>query len=582
MGRKDIVVDDAYGTFIRLLGFARPYRFRLIVGTVFGAVFAGSNTGIPVALKKVFGSVFNPDTATFSQVLLVALLLPVISLCRGIGNYFSTYFVEWVGHKVVMDLRVKAYEHVQNLSVNFFSKAQSGDLMTRISSDTQLVERAVSVVVGDLVKQPFTLIGATCVLFWLDWKLAILSVVVFPVCIVPVRLFGRRVRKFSKESQVKLGEIMSYMQEAIVGVRIVKAFGMEKFEIERFTENCRKVFRMMIRVTKARAAIDPVITTISAVGISLVLMYSYMTKMPSEDFFAFVVALLLLYDPVKKISKLHLNLQRSSASAERIFEIIDTPITVTDRPDAVAFDEEVRTITFEDVGFAYKPGEPLLEQVDMDIQAGQCFAFVGETGSGKTTLVSMVLRFFDATRGRVAINGRDVRDFTIESLRRQISLVSQDTILFNDTIANNIAYGEGDVSREQIEEAARKAHAHSFIMKKTEGYDTVIGERGLGLSGGERQRLAIARAILRNPPILILDEATSALDTESERHVQAAIDELMKGRTVLAIAHRLSTIAHADQILVLKKGRIIERGTHQELLDLEGTYKRLHDLQFNG
>ena len=363
-------------------------------------------------------------------------------------------------------------------------------------------------------------------------------------------------------------------------MRIVKAFGMEDYERRRFNEEAKATFSRAMKVTRANAAIEPIIVFLSTIGIAFVLFYKQWTHMPGADFLTFVIAMLVMYQPVKKLSKLHLAIQQSSAAADRIFELLDTPIGVTDRAGALEFSGPVQRIAFEHVGFAYDLNEPILQDINLTVGVGQCVAFVGSSGAGKSTLVSLVPRFYDVTSGRILLGDLDLRDLTQTSLRRQIGMVTQETILFNDTVANNIAYGTANASRAAIIEAAQRAHAHDFISEMPEGYDTVIGERGVRLSGGQRQRLAIARAILRNPPILILDEATSALDTESERAVQAALDELMAHRTVLAIAHRLSTIMHADRIYVLDAGRVVETGTHAELLALNGTYKRLYDLQF--
>jgi subfamily B ATP-binding cassette protein MsbA len=387
------------------------------------------------------------------------------------------------------------------------------------------------------------------------------------------------VRRFAKEGQQKIADLMSTLQETVTGVRIVKAFGMEQYEIGKFRDQCRAVFHRAIRVTRAKASVEPIIVFISVVGMSLVLIYARWSSMPQESFVAFLAALVAMYDPVKKLSRIHVSIQQSSGAADRIFELLDTEVTVKEQPQAKAFDEPVKTVTFDHVSFAYDE-TPVLQDVSFTVNAGQCIALVGSSGSGKSTMVGLLPRFFDVTGGKVLINGNDIRTLTIASLRKQIGIVTQETFLFNDTVANNIAYGQTDASRSAIEEAARRARAHDFIEAMPERYDTVIGERGVRLSGGQCQRLSIARAILRNPPILILDEATSALDTESERQVQAALNELMAGRTVFAIAHRLSTVTHADLILVLDKGRIAETGSHQELLQRGGLYKYYYDLQF--
>jgi subfamily B ATP-binding cassette protein MsbA len=576
---KNLLSDREWRTYRRLLGHARPYRNRLLIGIFFGVVFAGSMTGLIFSLKEVLARIFNPAEYPLSAALAVAAFLPLLALVRGIGDFTATYLIEWVGNRVVLDLRVASFRHLQDLSVGYYNSTKTGELISRTVNDTAMVERAVAAVLSDLAKQPFTLVGLIGYLVWLDWRLAAISLLVFPVCILPVALFGRKVRKSAREGQEKMADLVSILEETIVGVRIVKAFGMEAYETRRFFDQCRAVFTRAMRVTRARASVEPIIVLISLIGFALILVYARWTQMTFDAFFTFGAALIAMYDPVKRLSKVHLTIQQSSAAADRIFELLDAPIQVQDRAGAATFAEPVREVAFDHVSFAYGT-EPVLKDIHFTAQRGQCVALVGSSGSGKSTLVSLLPRFYDVSTGRILVNGRDVRDLTQESLRRQIGIVTQETFLFNDTVASNIAYGQQDTNQAAVEEAARRANAHEFIVALPEGYQTVIGERGVRLSGGQRQRLAIARALLRNPPILILDEATSALDTESERLVQGALDTLIAGRTVFAIAHRLSTIQHADVILVLDQGRIAESGTHAELLARGGLYRRLYEMQF--
>jgi ATP-binding cassette, subfamily B, bacterial MsbA len=509
-------------------------------------------------------------------VFFTAMMLPLVGFIRGGADYMAKYQIRWVGSRVVMELRNAIFAKLNALSLSYFVSSRTGELIARTTNDPMAVENAVSVVVEDVAKQPLSLIVAVVSLFWIDPWLALVSLVLFPICILPVGIFGRKVRRFTREAQQRVADLVSVLQEMITGVRVVKAFGMEPYETGRFEEQNNAYFRRTIKVARANAAVEPIIVFISTIGVSMMLIYIWKRGMRYNEFMTYAAALFFMYDPVKKLSRIHLQIQQAVAAADRIFEVLDTPVAVEERPNAVVFKDTISSISFENILFSYGEG-PVLDGVSLSVSAGQRIALVGGSGSGKTTLVSLLPRFYDVTGGALKINGRDVRDMTIPSLRNLMGIVTQDTVLFNDTISNNICYGSHGASQEAIVEAAKRANAHAFIMEMPKQYETTIGDLGVRLSGGQKQRLAIARAMLRNPPIMILDEATSALDTESERLVQAALHEFMTGRTVFAIAHRLSTIVDCDKIIVLHQGRIVESGTHDELLQAAGHYKRLYD-----
>lgn len=587
--------------YLRLLARTKPHAGRLALAIVFGILFGGSVFGLLFSAKGGMAQVFG-GTATRLQasadawinqwyaggmnhdLLLTLAVLSVVLLfiaLRGITFFFSKYLIEWVAQRVVMVLRNDVFSKILHLPMLYFTGSRTGELMSRTLNDTQLVERGITEVICDLVQQPFVLLGAAAYLFFIDLRLALVSLAIFPLCILPVAIFGKRVRRHSKAGQERIADLSSIQQEVIGGAAIVKAFGTEAREQGRFEKHNLDFFRRQIKITASKAAVAPLMEFFSVVAACAILLYSRHAALELSDIILFLGAMVLMYDPVKKLSRVHLVIQQSSAAAERIFAILDVVDNVGDFPGAQPLEGSIREICYEDVAFSYAPGKPrVLDGIQFVARSGELIALVGGSGSGKTTLVNLLPRFFDPVAGRVSIDGRDLRDFTLVSLRRHIGLVSQETILFNDTVFQNIAYGEPGATRAQVEAAAQKAHAHDFILAMPNGYDTVIAERGLLLSGGQRQRLAIARALLRNPPILILDEATSALDTESERAVQLALNEAMQGRTVFAIAHRLSTIQRADQILVLDQGRIAERGRHNELLARGGIYERLYHMQF--
>jgi subfamily B ATP-binding cassette protein MsbA len=587
--------------YLRLLARTRPYAGRLALAVLFGILFGGSVFGLLFSAKGGMAQVFGGSATRLQEsadvwlkswysggldhdllltVAVLAVLLLFIAL-RGATFFLSKYLIEWVAQRVVMVLRNDLFGKILHLPMLYFTGSRTGELMSRTLNDTQLIERGITEVICDLVQQPFVLLGAAAYLFFIDLRLAAISLAVFPICLLPIAIFGKRVRRHSKAGQERIADLASIQQEAIGGAAIVKAFGTEDREQARFEKHSFDFFRRQIKITASKAAINPLMEFFSVLAACAVLLYSRHAGLELSDIILFLGSMVLMYDPVKKLSRVHLVVQQSSAAAERIFAILDVVDNVADRPGAQPLQGPISEIRYDGVSFSYGAGKPhVLDGIDFAARSGELVALVGGSGSGKTTLVNLLPRFFDPVAGHVRLDGRDLREFTLESLRRHIGLVTQETILFNDTVFHNVAYGEPGATREQVVAAAKKAHAHDFIQAMPQGYDTVIAERGLLLSGGQRQRLAIARALLRNPPILILDEATSALDTESERAVQLALNEAMQGRTVFAIAHRLSTIQRADQILVLDQGRIAERGRHADLLARGGIYERLYHMQF--
>ncbi len=572
----------------RLYRYGLKHRGRLLAGFLLGVLGGGSIFGMLASLSKTANKAFASDQvegtlealiSSDSGFLFTALLLILFFLLSGLGNYFSIYHINWVGFKVVEELRRECFHKLQVLQLGFYSRHSSGELISRITNDTMQVQHAVSGVVADIVRQPLTLIAALAFMLMTDPVLALLSLVIFPVCVAPVIIFGRKVRKYSRQSQEYLAGLSSVLQENVSGARVVKAFGMEAYEEEKFERENRSVFGRLIKTVLARNINQPLMEFVAGLGIVAMMMYVRVRHLEVGDFFAFAAALGMLYQPAKMLSKVHMEIQKAMGAAERIFSLLDEPIDVEESPDAVDFQEELREIRLEGVGFDYGD-KPVLQDVNLTIRAGETVALVGSSGSGKSTLVSLVPRFYDPTRGRLCLNDHDLTTLSLKSLREHVALVTQDTFLFDDTISANIAYGREDAEPDAVIAAARKANAHEFIQQLPKGYDTKVGERGGNLSGGQRQRIAIARAIYRDAPILILDEATSALDNESERLVQEAINAMMKGRTSIVIAHRLSTIQHADRILVLQEGRIVEEGSHTDLLEQNGIYKHLYQLQF--
>jgi len=576
-----------------LVGLLDAFRV-LLVGPVLDRVLnpsSGSNNirlfTVPKTDHTVYLQQFVPSHFHNAWTI-VAYALVASTLLKGIFDYAGTYLVNYAGFGMITDLRNNLYDSILRRSAAFFQRHTTGTLISTIVNDIERVQYAMSTVMAEFLQQLFTLIFTAIVVVLLGGKLAWVLLLFVPFIIYSAGKIGRRVRHTTRKGQDKLADIQNILHETITGNRIVKAFNMEAWEIARFHKAARRLFWANLRAVAAAAVSSPLMDIFGAIAIALLLLLGREQiahqRMTAGVFFAFIVAVFKLYDPVRKFALFNNNFQQALGASSEIFKFMDTEDYVKERPGATQLSPFARSINFEKVSFSYdttgQEAREILRDIDLQVHAGEVLAVVGSSGAGKSTLVHLIPRFFDVSAGRLLIDGQDVRDVTLASLRSQISVVSQDTVLFNDTVRNNIAYGQPAVSQKNVEAAARAALAHDFIIELPQEYETVIGERGIRLSGGERQRIAIARALLKNAPILILDEATSALDSESESFVQSALANLMAGRTVVVIAHRLSTVRRADRIVVLENGLVSDIGTHEGLMKKFGTYRRLYDLQF--
>ncbi|OIO67054.1 MAG: lipid A export permease/ATP-binding protein MsbA [Zetaproteobacteria bacterium CG1_02_53_45] len=567
----------------RLLGFLTPYKGRLSIAVVCMVILAACTAAMAYMLKPVLDEAL---TGTNQELIyIIPALIIGLYLIKGAAYFGQAYTMGYIGQRVIFDLRNMLYKQLTDQSLAFFAHRKTGELLARLSYDVTLVQSAVSTAVTALMRDAISIVFLLGVIFVQDWLLALIAMLVFPAIIYPIARFGRKMRHATLDGQAAMGDLTSLLEETVGGIRVVKAFGMEEYERGRFRKFTGDFMSHQLKVFKVNALSFPIMELLAGFGIAGVLLYGGLRVSSGETtagtLVSFLAAVIMLYEPVKRLSRANNDIQQGLAASERIFEVLDEPVDVEDSRQAAEMKPFTQSIHFENLQLTY-PGtdKPVLDAVNFTVHAGEVVALVGRSGAGKTSLVNMVPRFIDASAGHILIDGMDVRDLTQQSLRSQIALVTQEIILFNDTVLNNIAYGLGGVDFAQVEAVSRAANAHEFIEKLPDGYNTVVGERGAILSGGQRQRLSLARALLKDAPILILDEATSALDTESERLVQQAIDRLMQGRTVMVIAHRLSTIRHADRIIVLDQGKLVQSGSHNELLAEGGIYAELYHLQF--
>src|SRR5438874_1154669 len=538
----------APGSYRRLYSYVKPYKGRFILGLALGLAYGGVNSLLPLALARVTSAIFHgaaPNPAAvrsnlhvleasggpkINSIILICLAIPTIMTVRSLCSYGSTYCMQWVSSKVVSDIRVQLFSKMVRHSMDFFNKMRSGFLMSRITNDTRVMQMALTSVSSDVFKQPITIIGAITVLLLMDWKFTVVTLILFPLCLLPLRIYGRRAKKAVQDEQVGMAEMVVTMQETFAGIRVIKSFAREAYQEKEFKRSNQLQFSQMMRMIRSREAVGPLVEIIAAIGVGMALLYVYMANLSVGRFFGLISGIFILYDPIKTLSRIHIVMQRSIAATTAIFAILDSNPAVEDTPNAMLLSSSEGRIDFENVTFRYanRATDPI-SNLTLHIEPGKTQALVGASGAGKSTILSLILRLYDPTSGAVKIDGQDLRSVSQKSLRQQMALVTQETFLFHDTILNNIQFGRLDATPEEIYEAAKAAYAHDFIMAQPKDYQTVIGDKGCLLSGGQQQRLAIARAILKNAPILLLDEATSSLDSESEKQIQKALEKLTAG-----------------------------------------------------
>lgn len=574
---------NSWYSYKRLLKFILPYRKRLALAVVCMAFSGLSNVVVPWLIKDVIDKVLADKNLYVLNLICIGILL--LFFARGFFYFGQRYLMSYVGQKIVNDIREALYRHIQKLSLSYFDRRKTGNIMSNLTNDVTALQTAIADNLISFVQEAVILIGSLVSMLYLYWKLTLLTLIIVPLVVFTIRFFGNRLRNAGHKVQGKMADITALLEEAISGIRIIRSFNRESYEIKRFMYQNDSNFWALMTTTKLTSMLTPFIQFFAAIAVVGIIWYGGISvidgEMTAGALIAFLIYAINLANPVRRISEIYGTIQKSLAAADRVFETLDTEPEVKEKKDARELPQVQGHITFNHVDFSYDKEHPALIDFNLKIHPGEAVALVGPSGAGKSTVANLLPRFYDVTGGSLTIDGIDVRDVTFSSLRQQIGLVPQETMLFNATIRENILYGRLDATEEEVVEAAKAANAHSFIMQLPHGYDTIVGDRGNSLSGGQRQRIAIARAILKDPRILILDEATSALDTESEKIVQAALDRLMKGRTAVVIAHRLSTVRDCNKIIVIDHGRIVEEGTHAELLEKGGLYAHLYEVQFN-
>ena len=568
--------------YIRALLYVKPYLFRAFCAGICTIIAAGGTAYLPWVIKDMVDQVLRDKNTEMLNY--IAMSIVVIFVIRGIAFYGQSYLMSYVGQRVIIDIRRAVFTKLQRLSMSFYDKNKTGTIMSYVTNDVSALQGALVDNVVEMITESVILIASIVMMIYLDWKLFLVTFGTFPFVLGFIDLFGKRIRKSGSRIQEAAADITSVLQETVSSARVIKSFVREGYEVARFDKENMNNFRANMKNAQLMATLTPTIEFVAAIGVTIILWYGGNSVINGEitagSLVAFLTYAVNISNPIKRLSRVIGNIQKALAAAQRVFDVLDLPETIKDSDNAKKLPPAKGKVCFNDVSFSYNPGEQVISNISFDVKPGEMIAFVGPSGAGKSTVASLLPRFYDVDSGSITIDGQDLRSVTLDSLREQVGIVPQETILFNGTVYDNILYGRLDATKEEVEAAAKAANAHNFIMELPDGYNTKLGDRGMNISGGQRQRISIARAILKNPQILILDEATSALDTESERVVQEALDRLMVGRTSFVIAHRLSTIKNADKIMVLEKGQLVEQGSHDELMAMNGLYAHLYQIQY--